>query len=56
MKCRKCKTEIPDDAQFCYKCGYDVSDPPPKPQVPVKPIIIGGVVILIAILVIIRLV
>ena len=25
MKCVKCGTELPDDAVFCYKCGYKIN-------------------------------
>jgi predicted nucleic acid-binding Zn ribbon protein len=43
MKCRKCKKEIPDEAQFCYHCGYEVIPPEekPKPRLPVKAILAG---------------
>jgi hypothetical protein len=32
MKCRKCKREIPDDAQFCHYCGYDILQEQDAPQ------------------------
>ena len=45
MKCRKCKKEIPDDADFCYHCGYEVikqdEQPQPKPKLPLKAILAG---------------
>jgi DNA-directed RNA polymerase subunit RPC12/RpoP len=42
MRCRKCKKEIPDDAQFCYHCGYEVIvEEKPKPRLPVKAILAG---------------
>ncbi|MDR3200874.1 MAG: zinc ribbon domain-containing protein [Spirochaetales bacterium] len=49
MKCGKCKTEIPDDAEFCYHCGYEVlkkEEPVPKKSLPVKPLVITAVVLL----------
>lgn len=27
MKCLTCQTDIPDDANFCYKCGAKVKCP-----------------------------
>jgi DNA-directed RNA polymerase subunit RPC12/RpoP len=42
MQCRTCKHEIPDDAQFCYHCGYEVIvQEKPKPRLPVKAILAG---------------
>ncbi|MDR1626203.1 MAG: zinc ribbon domain-containing protein [Spirochaetia bacterium] len=43
MKCKKCRTEIPEDAQFCYHCGWEVpQEPPPKKSLPLKAIAIGA--------------
>ena len=54
MKCGKCKKEIPDDADFCYHCGYEVikqdepQQPKPKPKLPLKAILAGiGLLVLI---------
>lgn len=31
MRCRKCGTEIADNALICYRCGTAVDDLPPVP-------------------------
>ena len=33
MFCPECKAELPDDAKFCIRCGYDftrIKTPPPE--------------------------
>jgi hypothetical protein len=43
MKCKKCKTEIPEDAQFCFHCGYEVPPAPtPRKNLPLRSVAIGA--------------
>jgi len=33
MYCPQCRTELPDDSKYCYRCGYDftrIKTPPEK--------------------------
>ncbi|MDR1317353.1 MAG: zinc ribbon domain-containing protein [Spirochaetales bacterium] len=49
MKCRKCRREIPDDAQFCHYCGYDILQDalPPQPGVSTRTkLVIAGIAVL----------
>lgn len=36
LGCSKCGATLPDEAQFCLKCGKPVSLPPKEPKAPVK--------------------
>jgi class 3 adenylate cyclase/tetratricopeptide (TPR) repeat protein len=40
MKCRKCQTELPDEANFCLTCGVNLhaaAPPSERPPEPIKP-------------------
>ena len=38
LGCSKCGATLPDEAQFCLKCGKPVSQPPKQPVVVEKPL------------------